>query len=64
MDLFDLVNSDNQEIMKLEKDIPMYAKAYYEGNALISDMKFDQLVDRLKELKPESKILQTPRMGL
>lgn len=64
MDLFDLASNNSQEIVELEKNIPIYAKAYYEGNALISDMEFDQLVDRLKELKPESKILQTPRMGL
>lgn len=64
MNLFDLVNNDSQEVIELEKSIPMYAKAYYEGKAIISDMEFDQLVDRLKELKPYSKILHTPRMGL
>lgn len=64
MNLFDLVNNDSQEVIELEKSIPMYAKAYYEGKAIISDMEFDQLVDRLKELKPDSKILHTPRMGI
>lgn len=64
MDLFDLASNDSQEIVELEKNIPIYAKAYYEGNALINDMEFDKLVDRLRELKPNSKILNTPRMGL
>ncbi len=64
MDLFDLANNDSQEVKDLERDIPMYAKAYYEGSALISDEEFDKLVDRLRELKPNSILLHTPRMGL
>lgn len=62
MNLFD--TDYETEVKELERDIPKFAKAYYEGIALISDMEFDQLVDRLRELKPESKILQIPRMGL
>lgn len=64
MDLFDLVSNDSQEVVELEKNIPIYAKAYYEGKAIISDIAFDKLVDRLRELKPNSIILHTPRMGL
>lgn len=64
MDLFELASNDSQEIIDLEKNIPMYAKAYYEGNALISDIEFDKLVDRLREIKPNSIILHTPRMGI
>lgn len=64
MDLFDLASNDSQEVLELEGNIPIYAKAYYEGNAMISDIEFDKLVDRLRELKPNSAILHTPRMGL
>lgn len=64
MDLFDLASNDSQEVLELERNIPIYAKAYYEGNAIISDIEFDKLVDRLRELKPNSAILHTPRMGL
>lgn len=64
MDLFDLASNDSQEVLELERNIPIYAKAYYEGNAIISDIEFDKLVDRLRELKPNSTILHTPRMGL
>lgn len=64
MDLFDLASNDSQEVLELERNIPIYAKAYYEGNAIISDTAFDKLVDRLRELKPNSTILHTPRMGL
>ena len=49
MDLFDLVSNDSQEVVELEKNIPIYAKAYYEGKAIISDIAFDKLVDRLRE---------------
>lgn len=59
MDLF-----SNAETIKLEEDIKRYAKAYYEGNAIISDAEFDALVDRLRELNPTSSVLHTPRMGI
>ena len=52
------------EVQELENKIPMYAKAYYEGHALISDAEFDRLTDRLRELSPNSPILHTPRLGL
>lgn len=65
MDLFDVFDTDYEtEVKELERDIPKFAKAYYEGSALISDMEFDQLVDRLRQLKPNSKILFIPRLGL
>lgn len=64
MDLFDLASNDSQEVLELERNIPIYAKAYYEGNAIIDDIEFDKLVDRLRGLKPNSAILHTPRMGL
>ena len=51
------------KIEELEKLIPMYAKAYYEGAEIISDEKFDALVDELREKKPESVILSTPGWG-
>lgn len=70
MNLFEMTSKMDQfdtdyetEIMELERDIPKFAKAYYEENALISDMEFDQLVDRLRELKPDSTILHTPGWG-
>lgn len=70
MNLFEMTSKMGQsdtnyetEIMKLESDIPKYAKAYYEGSALISDAEFDRLVDRLRELKPDSVILHTPGWG-
>lgn len=61
MDLFSL--EDTQEVIELERNIPKYAKAYYESAAIISDYEFDQLVDRLRELKPNSAILHTPGWG-
>lgn len=64
MNLFDLMNNVTSEVKQLEEDIPKYAKAYYEGKALISDLEFDKLVDRLRKLKPDSAILHTPRMGI
>lgn len=64
-DIFDIIDTDYEtEVKELERDIPKFAKAYYEGTALISDMEFDQLVDRLREIHPNSRILQVPRLGL
>lgn len=59
MDLFSSLETQN-----LEEDIKRYAKAYYEGNALISDAEFDALVDQLRKLDPTSSVLHTPRMGI
>lgn len=50
-------------IEKLENDIKNYATAYYCGNAIISDEEFDSLVDKLRQLNPESKVLHTPGWG-
>lgn len=49
-----------KEIKKLMKK---YATAYYEGNALITDLDFDVLVDSLKLLCPKDKYLTTPGWG-
>ena len=49
-----------KEIKKLMKK---YATAYYEGNALITDLDFDVLVDSLKLLSPKDKYLTTPGWG-
>lgn len=46
-------------INQLEAEIPMYAKAYYEGDALITDEEFDAMVDELTKLNPLSKVLTT-----
>ena len=54
---------DSVEIQKLEEDIKRYAKAYYEGEAKISDYEFDKLTDRLRDLKPDSTVLRTPGWG-
>ena len=47
----------------LEEEIKKYAKAYYEGEALISDEEFDKLVYTLKQTNPNSYILTTPGWG-
>lgn len=40
-----------------------YSTAYYEGNALISDLDFEVLVDTLKAINPKDKYLTTPGWG-
>lgn len=40
-----------------------YSTAYYEGNALISDLDFEVLVDTLKLINPKDKYLTTPGWG-
>ena len=50
-------------IKELENLIPMYAKAYYEGQAIISDKEFDQLTEELERLDPANEILYTPGWG-
>ena len=55
---------NNQErIKELESLIPVYAKAYYEGEALISDLEFDKLTEELEMLDPDNKILHTAGWG-
>lgn len=46
-------------INELEESIRYYAEQYYLGNPLISDEQFDKLVDKLKILNPQSKVLTT-----
>lgn len=43
----------------LESQILYYATKYYEGNPEISDDQFDMLVDNLRKLDPNSKVLNT-----
>ena len=49
-----------QELCEL---IPAYAQSYYDGKAEISDEEFDALVDELRELDPENKILTSTGWG-
>lgn len=55
---------NNQErIEELEVLIPMYAKAYYEGESKISDAEFDKLTEELERLDPANEILHMPGWG-
>lgn len=49
-----------QELCEL---IPSYAQSYYDGKAEISDEEFDALVDELREIDPENKILTSVGWG-
>lgn len=53
----------NNEVLELEKKIRYYAQKYYEGNPVIDDLSFDKLVDELRELNPESEILNKTGWG-
>lgn len=44
---------------ELEAQISYYSSKYYAGETEISDEQFDMLVDRLRQLKPTSSILNT-----
>lgn len=44
---------------ELEVQISYYASKYYMGEPEITDEQFDTLVDRLRELKPDSTVLKT-----
>ena len=46
-------------IEELEYKIRYYAEKYYTGEPEISDELFDSLVDQLRQLKPDSKVLTT-----
>ena len=46
------------EIKILERQITHYRKHYFDGKPKISDNKFDKLIDELRELNPNSKILK------
>lgn len=47
------------EINELEAKIKYYSEKYYAGQPEISDELFDSLVDQLRTLKPDSKVLTT-----
>lgn len=47
------------DVKELETQIMYYASKYYEGEPEISDEQFDMLVDRLRILNPNSKVLKT-----
>ena len=59
-DLFDIeeLEKTNNRIKELEVLIQKHKKAYYNGEAEISDFEFDKLWDELKEIDPQNKILQ------
>lgn len=46
-------------IEELEAQIMYYATKYYSGEPEISDEQFDMLVDKLRKLNPNSKVLKT-----
>ena len=46
-------------IEELETQISYYASKYYMGEPEISDEQFDMLVDRLRQLNPNSRVLKT-----
>lgn len=52
-----------ERVLELEEQIPYYAQKYYEGNPEIDDSSFDKLVDELRELHPESEILNKTGWG-
>lgn len=52
-----------ERVLELEEQIPYYAQKYYEGNPEISDEEFDKLTDELRELHPESEILNKTGWG-
>lgn len=43
----------------LEKKLRKFADAYYNGKALISDAKYDQLENKLRELDPDNRFLKS-----
>lgn len=51
------------KVEELERFIKKYATSYYKGRAEVSDSYFDSLVEDLRELAPDSKILSTPGWG-
>lgn len=50
-------------VSDLEEKIKKYSKSYYEGNPVISDFEFDELVDSLREIFPESPVLKSVGWG-
>lgn len=51
------------EIQNLESKIAEAARAYYLGRAIMPDSHFDSLVEKLRSLAPESKVLSTIGWG-
>lgn len=47
----------------LEKEIIRLAQAYYEGRAEVTDYEFDQLVEELRALSPDSSVLKRVGWG-
>ena len=56
-DLFDIeeLEKTNNRIKELEVLIQKHQKAYYNGEAEISDFEFDKLWDELKEIDPQKR---------
>lgn len=52
-----------ERVLELEEQIRYYAQKYYEGNPEISDAEFDKLTDELRELHPESEVLNKTGWG-
>lgn len=50
---------DIMTIEELEANISYYAEKYYLGSPEISDEQFDMMVDKLRQLNPNSKVLRT-----
>lgn len=53
----------NDKINELEERITYYSQRYYEGNPEIPDETWDKLVERLRDLDPESKVLKAVGWG-
>lgn len=49
---------------ELETKIVEAAEAYYNGNAIMADSAFDELVEQLREINPESEILNSVGWGI
>lgn len=51
------------DIKELERKIKEAAEAYYNGNAIMSDDEFDELIDELRAINPDSNVLNTIGWG-
>ncbi|MDR0637117.1 MAG: NAD-dependent DNA ligase LigA [Treponema sp.] len=52
-----MTRKQNERISTLEELITEYQASYYNGEAEVSDTEFDRLWDELKQLKPDSPVL-------
>jgi DNA ligase (NAD+) len=50
-------NGIKLEIIALEASIPQWREAYYNGTSIVNDEVYDNAEDRLRELKPDSEVL-------